>query len=146
MIEGVTVKELPSELDKVGLTLDLWGDGNPPGLLRAASCRALFPGGLEAWVSRREAVERITCLEGTIKLVLCDRREGSPTRDEVVELFLGEYRFREVTVPPGVLRGWKAVGDRSALVFLALEGGSTDALCLTQEEAAVPYDWDIVMQ
>ena len=144
MIEGVFVRELRSGLDKAGLTLDIWGDENSPGIC-ASSCRMLFPGELEAWVSRREAAERITCLEGTIKLVLCDRREGSPTRDDVMELFLGEYRFREVTVPPGVLRGWKAVGGR-ALVFLALEGGGADALFLTPEEAGVPYDWDIVMQ
>jgi dTDP-4-dehydrorhamnose 3,5-epimerase len=146
LIEGVSVRELASNLDKAGLTLDLWNGESSPSTLRAASCRMFFPGMLEAWISRREAVERITCLEGTIKLVLCDRREGSPTRDEVMELFLGEYRFREVIVPPGVLRGWKAVGDRPALILLALEGSGEDALLLTQEEAAVPYDWDIVMQ
>ncbi len=146
MIEGVSIKELRSNLDKVGLTLDIWGDEDPPGPLCASSCRMLFPGMLEAWVNRREAAERIACLEGTIKLVLCDRREGSPTHDEVMELFLGEYRFREVIVPPGVLRGWKTVGDRTALVFLALEGGSADAFSLTPDEAGVPYDWDIVMQ
>jgi dTDP-4-dehydrorhamnose 3,5-epimerase len=146
LIEGVSVKELRSDLDEVGLTLDLWAEGNTPGPLCAASCSMLFPGALEAWVSRREAVERITCLRGTIKLVLCDRREGSPTRGEVMELFLGEYRFREARVPPGVLRGWKAVGDRPVLVLLVLEGEDESGALLSQDEAGVPYDWEIVMR
>lgn len=146
MIDGVRVRELESSLDGAGILVQVWGGEASPDRLRAASCRALFPGTVEAWVRREEAAERIVCLEGTIKLVLCDRREGSPTRDEVMELFLGEYRFREVEVPPGVLRGWKAVGDRTALILLALEGGGAESLLVTQEEARVPYDWEIVMQ
>lgn len=146
MIEGVRVRELASSLDKAGLTVEVWGKGDCPGTPLTSSCRHIFPGCVEAWMSRGEAVERIVCLEGTIKLVLCDRREGSPTRDEITELFLGEYRFREVSVPPGVLRGWKAVGDRAALVFLALEGGEGGSRLIPPGEARVPYDWEIVMQ
>jgi dTDP-4-dehydrorhamnose 3,5-epimerase len=146
LIEGVRVRELPSGLDKAGLTVEIWQGDDCPNHPLALSCRTLFPGCVEAWVSRDAAAERIICLEGTIKLVLCDRREGSSTWDEVMELFLGEYRFREVSVPPGVLRGWKAVGDCAALVFHALEGGGGDSRLVAPEEAQVPYDWDIVMQ
>ncbi len=146
MIEGVRVRELESSLDKDGLTVELWDRESGPSAPCASSLRVLFPGSVEAWVNRDAVVERIACLEGTVKLVLCDRREGSPTRDEVMEVFLGEYRMREVSVPPGVLRGWKAVGDRSALIFLALEGEEGEAKVVVPEEALVPYDWDIVMQ
>ncbi len=146
MIDGVRVRELESGLDGAGLSLQVWGGGSLPQALCAASLRALFPGTVEAWVRREEATERIVCLGGMIKLVLCDRREESPTRGEVMEIFLGEYRFREVEVPPGVLRGWKAAGERTALILLALEGGETGATFVDPEEARVPYDWDIVMQ
>jgi dTDP-4-dehydrorhamnose 3,5-epimerase len=146
LIEGVRVRELPSSLDKEGLTVEIWGGEDRPSALQSSSCRVLFPGIVEAWMKREAATERIICLEGTIKLVLCDRREGSSTREEVMELFLGEYRFREVSVPPGVLRGWKAVGGHTALVFLALEGGEGESRVLTPMDAQVPYDWEIVMQ
>jgi len=146
LIEGVSVRELGSSLDAAGLSMGLWdGDGAPAGLSRA-SFRTTFPGVVEAWFDRERAIERITCLKGTIKLVLCDRREGSATHGEVVELFLGEYRFREVIVPPGVLRGWKAVGSRSATIFQALEGEESASLYYTRDEAGIPYDWEIVMQ
>jgi dTDP-4-dehydrorhamnose 3,5-epimerase len=80
-----------------------------------------------------------------IKLVACDRRDGSATRDEVTEIYLGEYRFREVEVPPGVLRGWKAVGHEPALVLRCAEAVE-EGRRLSPEEAAVPYDWEIVMR
>ena len=146
MIEGVRVRELPSNLDKLGLMVEVWQGESCPDPLRSFSCRVLFPGMVEAWASREAASERIVCMEGTVKLVLCDRRDGSATRDEVVELFLGEYRLREVLVPPGVLRGWKAVGDKAALILLAVEGAQGGSQSLTPEEAQVPYDWEIVMQ
>ena len=146
MIEGLSVRELGSCLDAAGLSVSLWDGDAVPDRLREASLRVTFPGIVEAWFNREHAVERITCLEGTIKLVLCDRRDGSATHGEVMEIFLGEYRFREVAVPPGVLRGWKAVGDRPSLVLLALEGEESPLIAVTREDAGVPYDWEIVMQ
>ncbi|MBC7231307.1 MAG: dTDP-4-dehydrorhamnose 3,5-epimerase family protein [Actinobacteria bacterium] len=144
MIAGVEIRELDTDLDAAGATTAVWAEGAAP-RLSSLDVRRLFPGVVEAWTLREEAAERVFCLQGMIKLVLCDRREGSPTRDEVMELFLGEYRPREVLVPPGVLRGWKAVGGREAMVCLALEGGG-GARTLSREEARVPYDWEIVMR
>jgi len=146
VIEGVTVRELDSRLGAEGFEVKVWGPGDFGGQLLQASCRHVFPGVVQAWVLRRRAGERITCLQGMIKLVLCDRREGSPSRDKIMELYLGEFRPREVMVPPGVLMGWKAVGDRAAVVFTALEGESAESAFLDRGEAGVDYDWDIVMQ
>jgi dTDP-4-dehydrorhamnose 3,5-epimerase len=146
LIEGVSIRELRSNLDAAGFSVEIWENEDLPGSPGAASCRAVFPGSLEAWAMREKDAERIICLQGMIKLVLCDRRGDSPTREEVMEIFLGEYRFREVIVPPGVLRGWKAAGGCTALVLLVLEGEGGASSILSPEEAAVPYDWDIVMQ
>jgi dTDP-4-dehydrorhamnose 3,5-epimerase len=146
LIQGVAIRELSAGLDKAGLSVEIWEGNDIPASIIGTHSRLIFPGVVEAWVLRESATERIICLAGMIKLVLCDRREGSDTRDEVGELFLGEYRLREVIVPPGILRGWKAVGDRSALVLLVLEGDESRFQVLTPEEAEVPYDWEIVMQ
>jgi len=146
MIEGVSVRELESSLDAAGLNVGLWSGESGPGSLSRASFRCVFPDNVEAWFIHERARERIACLEGTIKLVLCDRRDGSATNGEVMEIFLGEYRFREVIVPPGVLRGWKAVGGRNALIFQVQEGEESASQYFTLEEAGVPYDWEIVMQ
>lgn len=146
MIQGVVIKELESRLGADGVEVELWGPGDLDSPPLQSTYRYLFPGRVQAWTSRQEAQERIVCLQGMIKLVLCDRREGSPSRDEVMELHLGEFRPREVVVPPGVLRGWKAVGDRSAVVLLVVVGESGESTRLDREEAGVQYDWEIVMQ
>jgi dTDP-4-dehydrorhamnose 3,5-epimerase-like enzyme len=146
VIEGLVVRELPHHLKKEGLTVAIWDEGSAPGPCLAASCQVITPGIVEAWFRRDKASERVICLEGMLKLVLCDRREGSATLGEVVELFLGEYRYREVMVPAGVLRGLKAVGNLPALVFVALQGEDGEGVFLSPEKAAVSYDWDIVMK
>lgn len=146
MIQGLMVRELPSFLQKESRRCDIWDSDNAPKPPLSAAFHYIYPGVVEAWTRRSKASERLICLEGMLKLVLCDRREGSSSRDEVMEIFLGEFRCREVIVPAGVLRGWKAVGDRPALVFLALEGEPGDGTQLGLEEAGVPYDWDIVMR
>lgn len=146
MIPGVVVRELAGALDAGGYAVDLWGGGTSTAPCGRAVLRYLFPGRVEAWFRRRHSAERVICLQGMIKLVLCDRGEASRPQGEVMELFLGEYRFREVTVPPGVLRGWKAVGGRPALVLLAAEEEGGEPERVDQEEAAVPYDWEIVMR
>jgi dTDP-4-dehydrorhamnose 3,5-epimerase len=146
LIQGLVIRELPPFSGRDGTGFGLWDKDNAPGSLISAACHSAYPGVVEAWMRREAASERIICLHGMLKLVLCDRREGSSSRDEVLELFLGEYRQREVIVPAGVLRGWKAVGDRPALVFLILEGEEGQGALLSREEAGVPYNWDIVMR
>ena len=146
MIQGVEVRELESRLGTEGIDVELWRPDDLEGAPLQADYYHLFPGVVQAWTLRHQAAERIVCLQGMIKLVLCDRRDGSPSHDEVMELHLGEFRPREVVVPPGVLRGWKAVGESSAVVLLALVGESGESTMLDQEKAGVGYDWDIVMQ
>ncbi|MDY6796581.1 MAG: hypothetical protein SWK76_15080 [Actinomycetota bacterium] len=146
MIEDLKIRELDTRSGKNGLYMEIWAGGELPDPHHSTSLHRLFPGVVEAWINRGEAVERIMCLEGMIKLVLCDRRDDSPTREEVNEIFLGEFRLREVAVPPGVLRGWKVVGGRPALVLLALQGKQGEGETVGLEEAAVDYDWEIVMQ
>lgn len=146
MIRGLEVRKLHSYPGDKGLVIDLWDDSLAPKSLLASTCQSLFPGMVEAWIVHDRASERVICLDGMIKLVAYDAREGSSTKDEICELFLGEYGYREVIIPPGVLRGWKATGNRAALVLSTLEGDGPESRSISREEAAIPYDWKIVMK
>lgn len=53
---------------------------------------------------------------GRIKLVLFDARDGSRTRGELQEIFLGEDFYALVQVPPGVWNGFKGIGLTPAVV------------------------------
>lgn len=52
---------------------------------------------------------------GSFRLHLWDRRESSPTKGESVEIEVGENNPIVVTVPPGVVHGYKCISDIPAL-------------------------------
>lgn len=103
------------------------------------------PGAIKAWHIHREMTLNYAVPVGMVKLVLYDDREGSSTRGELQELFVGELDYCLVTVPPLVWNGFKGIGTVPALV----------ANCATVPHApdeidrldpftdAIPYDWSI---
>ena len=55
-------------------------------------------------------------ISGRAKLVLYDLREGSPTKGELQEIFLGEDNYVLVQIPPGIANGYKAYGDKMVIL------------------------------
>ena len=53
---------------------------------------------------------------GSIKLVLYDEREDSPTRGKHQEVFTGEDSYSLITIPPNVWNAFKGLGVESAIV------------------------------
>lgn len=51
---------------------------------------------------------------GSFELHLWDRRENSETKGEHLKLEVGENNPTMVIVPPGVVHGYKCVGDKDA--------------------------------
>jgi dTDP-4-dehydrorhamnose 3,5-epimerase len=51
---------------------------------------------------------------GNLELNLWDRREGSDTKGEHLKIEVGEKYPVAVTVPPGVVHGYKCIGDKNA--------------------------------
>ena len=55
-------------------------------------------------------------IAGRAKLVMYDLREGSPTRGQLQEVYLGEDNHVLVQIPPGIANGYKAYGDRQVIL------------------------------
>ena len=51
---------------------------------------------------------------GSFELHLWDRRDGSETKGEYLKLEVGDNNPSLVIVPPGVVHGYKCVGDKEA--------------------------------
>jgi len=51
---------------------------------------------------------------GNLELHLWDRRPESPTNGKYLKASVGEDHPVAVTVPPGVVHGYKCVGDKNA--------------------------------
>jgi dTDP-4-dehydrorhamnose 3,5-epimerase len=82
-------------------------------------------------------------ISGRAKLVLYDVREGSPTKGELQEIYLGEDNYVLVQIPPGIANGYKAYGDKQVILAnAATEPHDPDEMLrLEPTTDRIPYDW-----
>ena len=80
---------------------------------------------------------------GRAKLVLYDGRDGSPTKGEVMELFIGEDNYCLVQIPPGITNGYKAYGDQMVIMAnCATEPHDPSEISYIDPlDNDIPYDW-----
>lgn len=103
------------------------------------------PGAIKAWHLHTEMVLNYACPQGLVKLVLFDARPESPTRGELMELFLGPESHLLVKVPPGVWNGFKGVATLPSMVCncASIPHRPDEIRRLDPFAAEIPYDWEI---
>jgi dTDP-4-dehydrorhamnose 3,5-epimerase len=76
---------------------------------------------------------------------LYDDRQGSSTKGEVQEIFLGPDNYCRVTVPPMIWNGFKGVGSETAIVAnCASIAHDPDEIDRRDPfDPYIPYDWSI---
>ena len=101
------------------------------------------PGVVKAWHLHTAMTLNYTCPVGLVKLALWDDRDGSPTRGEVMELFLGPDDHRLVQVPPGVWNGFKGVATTPSMVCncATLPHDPDEITRRDPFDPSIPYDW-----
>lgn len=104
-----------------------------------------WPGVVKAWHIHRSMTINNAVISGRAKLVLYDIREGSPTKGELQEIFLGEDNYCLVQVPPGIANGYKVFGDKQAImVNCATETHDPDEMIrMDPFTAEIPYNWNL---
>ena len=105
----------------------------------------VYPGAVKGWHRHAEMTLSYVCIHGRIKLVLYDDRDGSPTRGELMERFLGPDDYSLVQIPPGVWNGFKGMGSEAAIVANCCTHphDPTRSTRLDPFENDIPYDWGI---
>lgn len=103
----------------------------------------VYPGVIKGWHLHKRMVLNYAVVVGMIKLVLYDDREGSPTRGELMELFVGEGNYVLVRIPPGVWNGFKGIGVTPAIVAnCATEPHDPEEIVrMDPFSDKIPYDW-----
>ena len=76
----------------------------------------VWPGVIKGWHIHKKQTQHYAVLQGMIKLVLHDLREGVPSSGTTEEHFVGDYNYCLVRIPPGVANGYKNYGTEPALV------------------------------
>jgi dTDP-4-dehydrorhamnose 3,5-epimerase len=106
----------------------------------------VYPGVIKGWHLHSQMVINYAVPVGMIKLVLYDDRQGSKTKGELMELFIGEQNYCLVKVPAGVWNGFKGVGTEPALIANCanIPHDPAEITRLDPFDKRIPYDWKLV--
>ncbi len=146
MIAGVVVKPLRKIPDERGCVMHMLRADDPEferfGEIYFSTVR---PGAIKAWHLHTEMTLNYAVVAGMIKLVLYDDREGSPTRGEIQELFVGDENYCLVKVPPLVWNGFKGIGAREAIVAncATIPHRPDEIRRLDPLRGSIAYDWSL---
>ena len=146
MIDGVTITPLRRIPDERGMIMHMLRADAPHfeqfGEVYFATG---YPGVIKAWHLHSRQTQNYAVIAGMIKLVIYDDREGSSTRGELQEIFMGEENYCLVRIPVGVYNGWKCIGTERAIVANCAtephdptEMSRLDPFC-----SSIPYSWEL---
>jgi dTDP-4-dehydrorhamnose 3,5-epimerase len=146
MIDGVQVKELNVIPDERGRLMEmLRSDDDIYSQFGQVYMTTAYPGVIKAWHYHKIQDDHFVVVKGMIKLVLYDDREGSKTRGEVNEFFMGMHNPILVKIPRGIYHGFKSMGEEEAIVINVptepYNRETPDEYRIPADDESIPYDW-----
>ena len=105
----------------------------------------VYQGVVKGWHRHREMTLNYACISGRVKLVLYDDREGSSTRGEVMEIFLGPDNHSLVIIPPEVWNGFKGMSAEPGIIANCCTHPHDPSRSsrLDPFDNHIPYDWSV---
>jgi dTDP-4-dehydrorhamnose 3,5-epimerase len=149
MIDGVQVIPLRRIPDERGTIFHMLRSTDPHfkqfGEIYFSS---VYKGVIKGWHWHREMTLNYACLFGRVKLVMYDERPDSPTRGELMEIFLGPDMHSLVIIPPEVWNGFKGLSDPFAMIANCCTHAHdpTRSKRLDPFKNHIPYDWSVKNQ
>lgn len=118
-IDGCEIREIASFNDERGWLLECFrSDELAPALMpEMAYVSMTLPNVMRGPHEHVDQTDLFVFFDGTMRLFLWDAREDSPTFGRRFTVDLGADRKAAVVVPPGVVHGYRNVGDTPALIF-----------------------------
>ncbi|MBN1253723.1 MAG: dTDP-4-dehydrorhamnose 3,5-epimerase family protein [Deltaproteobacteria bacterium] len=146
MINGVQVKKLRVIPDERGRLMEiLRNDDELFQQFGQVYMTTTYPNVVKAWHYHKVQTDNVTVVKGMLKLVLYDPRDGSPTKGEINEFFIGEHNPQLVQIPKGVYHGWMCISETEAVaVNIPTEVynyNDPDEYRLHPHENDIPYEW-----
>jgi len=148
-IEGIQVIPLRRIPDERGTTLHMLKRTDPHfkefGEIYFSS---VYPGIFKGWRRHREMTLNYACIYGRIKLVLYDEREGSATRGNLQEIFLGDDNYSLAIIPPDIWNGFKGMSAPYAIVANCSTHPHDPSRSQRMDpfKNHIPYDWAVKQQ
>jgi dTDP-4-dehydrorhamnose 3,5-epimerase len=147
-IAGVIVRPAITQLDERGEVCEIY---NPAWSLTNAPIVYVYqallrPGKIKGWVYHENQDDRLFVSMGTLKIVLFDRREGSPTEGLINEIHLSERNRGLLIIPRLVAHAVQNIGNTDAL-FVNLptqpfNHQQPDKYRIALSSGEIPYSFD----
>lgn len=105
----------------------------------------IYDGVVKGWHKHRDMTLNYACIHGRIKLVIYDDRIDSPTRGDLVEIFLGPDDHSLVVIPPGLWSGFKGMTSPFAIIANCCTHPHDPSRTTRLDPFTndIPYDWTI---
>jgi dTDP-4-dehydrorhamnose 3,5-epimerase len=145
MIAGVEINQLAIIPDERGMILKmLRKDDRVFREFGEIYFSMIYPGAVKGWHIHKKMTLNYAVISGTIKLVLYDDREDSPTKGEIQEIFLGRENYKLVTIPSMVWNGFKCIGTDSAIVAncATIPHDPNEIERMNPFDNPIPYNWN----
>jgi dTDP-4-dehydrorhamnose 3,5-epimerase len=146
VIDGVKVIPLRRVVDERGKVMHMLKRTDPHFIeFGEIYFSTAWPGTIKAWHIHRSMTVNNAVLSGCAKLVMYDLRKESPTHGELQEVFFGDDNYCLVQIPPGIANGYKAYGDKPAILAnCATEPHRPEEIeRIDPFTSEIPYDWSL---
>ncbi len=146
LIQGVNTKPLLVIPDERGYLMEMLRCDDPIfEKFGQVYLTVAYPGVVKGWHFHKQQTDIFFPVKGMFKLVLFDNRDSSSSFGKISELFIGERNPLLVTIPPGVVHGFKAIGTEAAyLINLPTEPYNyqqPDEFRIPPDDPSIPYNW-----
>jgi len=146
LIDGVKIKKLKVIPDERGYLMEMLRcDDEFYQKFGQVYLTVAYPGVVKGWHYHKKQIDHFVVVRGTLKVVLYDGREESPTHGEINEFFMGEHNPMLLVIPTYVLHGMKGIGTEGGLLINVptepYNYDEPDEFRVHPHDNDIPYDW-----
>ena len=145
MIEGVLINKLRQIPDERGAIYHMLRRDNEHFIEFGEIYFSIaFPGIVKGWHEHTKQIQNYAVVDGKIKLVLYDNRPKSKSFKKIDEIFLGEENYSLVTIPTGIVTGYKCISKKNSILAncSTLPHDPNEMINYDFNGDKVPYDWN----
>lgn len=119
MIDGVRIKDLKAIHDTRGRLMEIFRVSetgiNPKQVYMTTALEGVVKD-KDRFHMHKNQNDNMCCVKGEVRLVIVDTREVSKTKNEVMEIDMGEKNPRIASIPKGVLHAFKSLKGESFII------------------------------
>ena len=145
MIEGVKITKLKQIVDERGKVMHmLRNDSEAFQSFGEIYFSTIYHKSIKAWHLHKESTLNYVCINGKVKLVLFDNRDGSSSKGNFQELVLSPKNYFLVTILPNIWNGFKGLDEPESIIAncLTLPHNEKEMIRKDPFDKSINYEWN----